>query len=81
MTALQALDFEIPCGHASCRYPADFGVWVSHGSHACRPDTGFRCAVHADELEQHWTNGLGGVMQCGCTVDGALEDHFRLVAL
>ena len=79
--SMHGLEFPEPCGHRCCTLTADFAVWVSHHAVECRPDTGFRCSQHAEELRTHWWAGLGGEMRCGCTVDGVLEDHYRRVAL
>ena len=65
------LDFAIRCGR--CPQDARFGIWTSHGSGGCRDESGFRCALHAAEILQHWENGLGGVLNCGCEVDAVEE--------
>lgn len=72
------LEYAVPCG--LCSREAKFGVWVSHSAGGCHDEMGFRCALHAAEVESHWENGLGGFLQCGCEVD-ALEEHLRMMPL
>lgn len=72
------LDFSIRCGR--CPQDARFGIWTSHGAGGCRDDSGFRCALHAAEILDHWERGLGGFLRCGCRVD-ELEEHLRMMPL
>lgn len=72
------LEFDVACG--LCSREARFAVWVSHSNAGCCDAMGFRCALHAAEILEHWESGLGGVLRCGCEVD-TLEEHVRVMPL